>query len=92
MKSAYEIALERLERQGIEKPSVEALSEADRARVAEIRQKAQAAIAQLEILHRDRLSKLSDPQARQKEEEDYLIERRRIEERCERDVRKLRES
>lgn len=91
MKSAYEIALERLEEQGIDKPSDQALTDETRARVAEVRQKAQAAVAQLEILHRDRLAGLPEPDAHQEEEQNYLRERRQIEERMERDIRKLRE-
>ena len=91
MKSAYEIALERLEEQGIDKPSDQKLTDETRARVAEVRQKAQAAIAQLEILHRDRLARLHEPGAHQEEEQNYLRERRKIEERMERDIRKLRE-
>lgn len=90
MKSAYEIALERLESQGIDKPSGEALSDDVRTQVAEVRQKAQAALAELEILHRDRLSKLADPTASGPEEENYLRERQRIDDRCEREIRKLR--
>ncbi len=92
MKSAYEVALERLESQGIEKPSKGALTDETRARVAEARQKARADLAQLEILHRDRLARLADPAARQEERDNYLRERLRIEERLERSVRKLRAS
>lgn len=90
MKSAYEIALERLEQRGIEKPRDEALSEEERAGVAEIRSKARAELANLEILHRDRMSKQDDPAARHQEEQAYLSERGRIESRRDREVRKLR--
>lgn len=92
MKSAYEIALERLEQRGIDRPSEEALSDETRERMAEVKQKAQAAIAQLEILHRGRLAALEEPAARQEEEQNYLSERGRIEDRRDRDLRKLRES
>lgn len=92
MKTAYELALERLESQGIERPSDTALTDAQRAEVAEIRSQAQARLAELEILHRDRLQKLAEPEAIQKEEDEYLLERGRIEEQRERKVARLRQS
>lgn len=90
MKSAYELALERLEQQGIERPREEALSEETRRAVAEARQKAEAELAQAEILHKDRLKTLRDPEARRQEEQDYVLERRRIEEQRDRKIEKLR--
>ena len=80
VKSAYELALERLEGQGIERPREESLSDDQRAQVGEHRRQAEAKLAELEILHRDRLRKIGDPEAREKEEEEYVRERRRIEE------------
>jgi hypothetical protein len=80
VKSAYELALERLEAQGIERPRSTALSDEVKGEIAAIRKKAEARIAELEILHRDRLRKTPDPDARSEEEEEYLRERRRIEE------------
>ena len=50
----------------------------------------EAKAAELEILHRDRLAKLADPAERQEEEEDFRRERRRIEERRDREIEKLR--
>ena len=88
MKSAYELALERLEKQGIERPDEDALDDATRERMAEVRSKAQAELAQLEILHRSRLAE--DPVAAAKAEEEYLIDRRRIEERRDRQIETLR--
>jgi hypothetical protein len=90
MKSAYELALERLESQGIERPREENLSDETRRQVAEARQQAEAKLAELEILHRDRLRKELDPAKRSEEEEDYLRERRRIEADRDRRVEKLR--
>ncbi|MEO1366015.1 MAG: hypothetical protein AAFX50_02475 [Acidobacteriota bacterium] len=79
MKSAYELALERMESQGIERPDQDALSDDDRARIQEIRRRAEAKLAQLQIMHRERLAKLSSFGEREQEEEEYRIERRRIE-------------
>lgn len=79
MKSAYELALERLERQGIERPREDALTDAVRQQMAEVRSKAEARIAELEILHKNRLKGILDPLKRQEEEDDYVRERQRIE-------------
>jgi hypothetical protein len=90
MKSAYELALERLERQGIERPREGALPEATLERMAEVRRQAEAKLAELEILHRDRLKGIYDPAARDKEGEDYVLERRRVEAERDRKLDRLR--
>jgi hypothetical protein len=90
VKSAYELALERLESQGIERPREDSLSEDQRGKVADLRRQAEAKLAELEILHRDRLRKLADPEAREKEEEEYVRERRRIEEQRDAKIGKAR--
>jgi hypothetical protein len=90
MKSAYELALERLERQGIDRPREESLSEETRRRFSEVRRQAEAKLAELEILHRDRLKTLYEPAGRQQEEEEYVRERRRIEADRDRKLEKLR--
>jgi len=90
MKSAWQIALEKLEESGIDRPLEGALSDETKAEVAEVRRRAEAAIAELEILHRDRLRRLADPAERREAEEDYRRERHRLEERRDRDVERLR--
>ncbi len=90
MKSAYELALERLESQGIERPREEALSDAEREQVAEARRRAKAKIAEMEILHRDRLATLADPAERERMEKDFRHERQRVEERRDREIEKIR--
>jgi hypothetical protein len=90
MKSAYELALERLDREGIERPREEALGDAVRREMAEVRQRAEAKTAELEILHRDRLQRLLEPEARRQEEEDYQAERRRLAEDRDRRLERLR--
>ncbi len=92
MKSAYELALEQMEKQGIERPRAEALSDAEREQVAEIRRKAKAKIAEIEILHKDRLAKLADPAEREQAEKDFRHERQRIEDKRDREIERLRES
>ncbi len=90
MKSAYELALERMEQQGIERPREEALSEAEREQVAEARRKAEAKIAEMEILHKGTLAKAVDPAEREKLEKEFQHERRRVEERCDREIERIR--
>jgi hypothetical protein len=90
MKSAYELALERMESQGIARPREESLSEETRRRLGEVRQLAEAKLAELEILHRDRLKTLYEPAGRQQEEEEYVRERRRIEADRDRKLEQLR--
>jgi hypothetical protein len=90
MKSAYELALERMEKQGIERPREESFGDELRAKIAEERSKAEARIAELEILHQNRLKSMMDPAKRQEEEEEYRRDRRRIEEDRERKVEELR--
>lgn len=92
MKSAYELALERMEKQGIAPPRQDALSEDTRAEMAAVRQRADAKLAELEILYRDRLAKGQDPAQRQKVEEEYQIDRQRIEAERDRKLEALRGS
>jgi hypothetical protein len=91
MKSSYELALERLEKQGIERPREETFSDELREKIAEARRKAEAKLAELEILHHNRLKTIYEPAKRQEEEEEYRRERRRIEDERERKVAELRE-
>ena len=89
MKTAYELALERLEGQGIDRPGE--LAEATRKQIAELRSKAEAELAKLEILHRDRQAQGADPAAASRADEEYAIERRRIEERLDQQIGRLRD-
>lgn len=90
MKSAYELALERLEKQGIDRPREESLTAEAREKMAEARRKAEAKLAELEILHKNRLKTMMDPVKRQEEEEEYVRERRRIEDERDRKIEDLR--
>ena len=90
IKSAYELALERLASQGIEPPREEALSAETRQRIAEERQKTSAKLAELEILHRDKMRKLDDYAKRDEQEEFYRLEKERLTTEGERRVEKIR--
>ena len=89
MKSAYELALERLDSQGIERPGE--LDEPTRGQIAEVRSKAEAELAKLEILHRERLAGEADPGAAGRAEEEYALDRRRLEERRDEAIARLRD-
>ncbi len=90
MKSAYELALERLEADGIEPPRKGGLAREVQEQIAEERRKAKAKVAELEILHRDKMAGLTDPIQRQQEQEDHRLEKLRIEERRDRKIETLR--
>ena len=92
MKSAYELALERMEKQGIERPREESFSDEQREKIADARRKAEAKLAELEILHKNRLKTIADPVKRQEEEDDYRRERRWIEDERERKIAELRQA
>ena len=91
LKSAYELALERMEQDGIERPREEAFNAESLDAIAQVRGKAEAKLAEIEILHRKQLETLLDPGARLQEEKEYQAERRRIDERKEREVDHIRE-
>lgn len=90
MKSSYQLSIERLEKLGIERPREETFSEELRVKITEERRKADARLAELEILHKDRLKSMYDPAKREEEEAGYVRERRRIEEDRDRKIGELR--
>jgi len=92
VKSAYERALEKLDEAGIERPQQDALSDDVKEKMAEVRRRTEAKIAELEILHRKSLSKIADPLARREEETKFGAERRRLEEKRDRELAELRGS
>jgi len=89
MKSAYELALERLEQRGVDRPREDLPAEVQE-KIAEARRQAEAKLAELEILHRDRLGK-SNPLTHQEDDDNYVRERRRIEDDRDRKIEKLRQ-
>lgn len=88
MKSAYERALEKLESRGIAAPRQDALDENQRRRIEDERRRHQAKLAELEILHRKNLS--PDPAKRLQEEENYRTEKRRLSQRLESKIERIR--
>ena len=86
LKSAYELAMERLKAKDRDE-GVKAsgpLTGAQKSRIAELRQEAQAKLAELEILHKKNLAGTrGDPDEVKKIEDHYRTDRSRVESRLE---------
>jgi len=92
-KSAWELALEKLKQQDRDRgeSGPEALSADQKKAIADIRARYQAKMAEVEILHRSNLKGAAgDAEALAKVEEEYLRDRRRIEEQRDTAVEKAR--
>ncbi len=92
LKSAYELAMERLERKdreaGIENRP---LTDAQRERIAELRRETKARLAEVEIMVKEkRASAAGDPAKLAEVEEHYRIDRRRLEDDLENAVAKVK--
>lgn len=90
MKSAYELALERLEEQGIERPRKEGLDSETQEKIAEVRRTCKAKLAEIEILLKDHLNTTLELAERQEAEEKYLRERARLEEKRDSEIEAIR--
>jgi hypothetical protein len=82
LKSAYEVALERLRARdraaGIDEPRP--LTDSQKKKIAKLRQEARAKIAELEIMRRDELAAAqADPEKLAEVEEHFAIDRQRVE-------------
>lgn len=91
MKSAYELALERMAERGIKPPDSQAIDQSTRDEMESIRQAADAKLAEIEILHQDRLAKIEDPETLRRTAEEYVIDRRRIKEQRDSRIARLRQ-
>lgn len=78
-KSALELAMERLRKKdkeaGVEATAV---TDAQRAAIAEARSVAEAKLAEREILYKSKLARLAEPEAREVLEQEYRRDRERI--------------
>ena len=84
LKSAFELAMERLQAKDREEGLKEGppLTSAQKARIAELRREAGAKLAELEILHKKNVAgSRGDPEEIAKLEENYRIDRSRVESR-----------
>jgi len=92
-KSSFELAMEKLrakDRQSGEK-SPAALTQQQKQDIAACRGKAEARLAEMEILFRStRAAAAAEPEALQKVEEQYARDRRRVEERRDADIARIK--
>lgn len=94
LKSAYELAMERLEAKdreaGIDQPAP--LTEEQKQTIAELRQAAKAKLAEIEIMHRKRVAAAlrADPDELGKLEEQFRVDRGRVESKLESDVARVK--
>jgi hypothetical protein len=79
MKSAYELAMERL-RQKDKEAGVESrpITDEQKAKIAEVRNFYEAKLAEQEVLHQSSLRKTPDPEARAALDADYRRDRERL--------------
>jgi len=93
LKSAYELAMERLRERdreaGVEERG--ALTEEQKRLIGEVRQKAKAKLAELEILHgKNLVGAAGDPTKIAEIEEHYQIDRRRVDSSAEEEIAEIR--
>jgi hypothetical protein len=90
-KTAYEIAMERLQKKDREEGVEERpLTDGQRAEIAEVRSQYEARFAEREILHRDAVGKARDHEQLEKLEEEYRRDRERLGSERDRKIRKIR--
>jgi hypothetical protein len=79
MKSAYELAMERLQKQDADAGVVHApLTDAQKAAIAEIRSLYESKLAEVQVLHEGRLREMFDPAERDARMEEYRRDRERL--------------
>src|SRR6185503_491751 len=78
-KSAYELAMERLRKKDQEAGVTERpVTEEQRTAIAEAKKVYEARLAEREILHRSKLARVAEPEAREILEDEYRRDRERI--------------
>ena len=90
-KTAYELILERLKQKDkAEGVAERALSDAQKAKIAELRKVYEAKLAEREILHQSERRKAADPEALEHLEEEYRRDRERLAAERDRKIDELR--
>lgn len=90
-KSAFELAMERLRRKDAEAGVEEhALSDDQKAEIAEVKRIYAAKIAEAEILHKSKIAAVWDPDERAKLEEGYRRDLERLRDEQERKLERIR--
>jgi hypothetical protein len=93
MKSAYELAMERLQKKdadaGIEhKP----LTDAQKAAIAEIRSFYESKLAEVDVLHQGKMREIVDPSAQEQRLDEYRRDRERLTSERDAKIEKARQS
>lgn len=91
-KTAFDLAMERLnaeDREAGEKKEAP-LSPKQKEAIAEARRVASSRLAEREILFRDSMKRTFEPEAREKAEAEYHVDRQRINDDCERAIEGIR--
>lgn len=80
LKSAYELAMERLRRndEAAGVTDTHRLSDRQKAAIAEVRNFYEAKLAEQQVLHQSRVRRTADPAAREALEEEYRRDRERL--------------
>src|SRR5262245_4637837 len=93
MKTAYELAMERLKKKDEEAGiASKPVTDAQRAHSAEIRNFYEAKLAEAQVMHQSKLQTVFDPAERETLEKEYRRERERLTDERERKIEKVRGS
>jgi len=94
LKSAYELAMERLRDQdraeGVEQERP--LTDGQKEEIARVRQEAKAKLAEIEILHTEQRATETDPEKLAEHDQHYQIDRRRVESHLESEIARVKKS
>ena len=90
LKSSFELAMERLNAGDSKATKSSPLSAKQKEEIGEAKRVAAARLAEREILFRDAMTRLADPAQREQAEDEYRIDRQRIDEDCEKKVEAIR--
>ena len=90
-KSAYELAMERLRKKDADAGIAEStVTDEQKAEIAEVRNRAEARIAELKILHQSKIAALFDPDARALVDAELRRDIERIEDDREKKIARIR--
>ena len=93
MKTAYELAMERLKKKDEEAGvAAKPITDAQKAQIAEIRNFYEAKLAEAEVMHRSKIATIFDPAEREVLEKEYRRERERLSDERERKIARVREN
>lgn len=93
MKSAYELAMERLKKKDEEAGiASKPVTDAQKAQIAEIRNFYEAKLAEAQVMHQSKLNAVLDLAERETLEKEYRRERERLSDERDRKVQKIREA